>query len=70
VPLQVLAAAARSELAAARRPARRTSSRELGDAVEETRGTRERENGGVGVVEKGGDDMCAQRVVVGIEWKI
>jgi hypothetical protein len=62
VPLQVLAAAARSELAAARRPARRTFSRELGDAVEETRGTRERERMEALV--------CAQRVVVGIEWKI
>jgi hypothetical protein len=31
------------------------------------KGTRERENGGVGVVEKGGDDMWAPRVVVGIE---
>jgi hypothetical protein len=36
-------------------------------AAEETRGMRERENGGVGVVEKGGDDMWAPRVVVGIE---
>jgi hypothetical protein len=29
----------------------------------------EGENGGVGVVEKGGNDIWAPRVVVGIEWK-
>jgi hypothetical protein len=29
-----------------------------------------RKNGGVGVVEKGGDDLSDSRVVVGIGWEI
>jgi hypothetical protein len=63
---QVLATAASSEACGcpvAGAPVRET----MGGGAEDTRGTRERENGGVGVVEKGGDDMWAPRVVVGIE---